>query len=261
MWFDLEWLPPRTRYSGCEWPKDCKNMKNVAPINLTVRQHGRSTNHGSAPAKADRIQAHLHLVRSMARRIHARPVATGVELDDLVAYGAKGLVEAAARFDGRDVPFAVFARRRIQGAILDGIRAHHWFGRRADRRLRIDRVGHGWVVELIDGHQVHNDTRWNGRPMVPVPIETEDAIHGRIAIELRALPPRERRLLELCYYQGKTLGQAAMEMGICRPWASRLRARALAALRAAVEKHPSLPPLQHARKRSTLRSRHTEEAT
>jgi len=232
----------------------------------SCRQHlaisdGPTPDHGNGPARDDRIRAHLGLVRSIARRIYARPVATGVDLDDLVAYGAKGLVEAAVRFDGRDVPFGVFARRRIQGAILDGIRAHHWFGRRADRRLRIDRVGHGWAVELIDGRQVHNDTRWNGRPMAPVPIEIEDAVSGRVSIELRALPSRERRLLELCYYQGNTLSQAAMEMGIGRPWASRLRARALATLRAAVDRHPSLPPPQHVRKRSMSRSRHTEGLT
>jgi DNA-directed RNA polymerase specialized sigma subunit len=40
--------------------------------------------------------------------------------------------EAAAHFDGgKGIPFVAFARHRIRGAILDGIRTQHWLGRRA----------------------------------------------------------------------------------------------------------------------------------
>ena len=61
----------------------------------------------------------------------------------------------------------------------------------------------------------------------------------RIAAQLRHLPERERHLIELCYYEGKTLNQAAAETGFRRCWASRLHARALATLRAAIENQPS----------------------
>jgi hypothetical protein len=44
----------------------------------------------------------------------------------------------------------------------------------------------------------------------------------------------ERRLVELHHYQEKTITQAAKELKIGRPRASRLHARALATLRAAV---------------------------
>jgi RNA polymerase sigma factor FliA len=189
------------------------------------------------------IKAHLGLVKSIAGDIRSQPLGRGVDLDDLVGYGARGLLEAAARFDGRGVPFVAFARRRIYGAIVDGIRTQHWFGRRADRRLRIDRVGHDWQVALGAGDQVHNDIRWNGRPMVCPPTETED-VNAQVAVALGGLPVLERRLVDLCYYQEKTLTQAAKELGIGRPWASRLHARALAALRTAVRANSflSLPP-------------------
>lgn len=184
-----------------------------------------------------------------------------MEIDDLIAYGAKGLVEAAARFDGRGVPFPAFARRRIYGAILDGIRAQHWFGRRADRSLRIDRAGDDWQVELVVAGQAHNDTRWNGRPMARLPFERDDAIEAALQEELRGLSPRVRRLVDLCYYRGKTLSQAAKEIGVGLPWASRLHARALSALRAALETWShSLPPRQaRGRKRSTGWGRHEEQ--
>ena len=193
-------------------------------------------------ARDERITAHMALVKSIARDIRGRPLGRGIELDDLVAYGAVGLVEAATRFEERGVPFSAFARPRIYGAIVDGIRAQHWFGRRADRRLRIDRVGHDWQVAVDAGHQAPNDVRRNGRPMVCPPIETGDATE-QVAAALQGLPVLERRVVELHHYQQKTISQAAKELGICRPWTSRLHARALAALRTALEgRSLPLPP-------------------
>jgi RNA polymerase sigma factor for flagellar operon FliA len=219
-------------------------MQATASTTLAVEKEARPGANPAMEVRDERIKAHLGLARSIARRIASGPVARGVALDDLVAYGSIGLVEAATRFDGRDVPFAVFARRRIEGAILDGIRAQHWFGRRADRGLRVERIGVDWDIELSETRQPRTDARWNGRTMAGIPIEAEDAVYVLVASELAGLPTRERHLVELCYYQGKSLSQAAKEMAIGRPWASRLHARALAALRAAVQTSSflSLPP-------------------
>jgi len=198
--------------------------------------------HSETRIRDERIKAHLDLVKSIAREIRARPLGRGIELDDLVAYGAIGLVEAATRFEERGVPFSAFARQRIYGAIVDGIRTQHWFGRRADRRLRIDRVGHDWQVAVGAGHHARNEVRRNGRTMVCPPTDTAD-VDERIAAALRCLPVLERRIVELHHYQQKTISQAAKELGICRPWTSRLHARALAALRAALEgRSLPLPP-------------------
>ena len=193
-------------------------------------------------ARDERITAHLDLVKSMARDIRGRPLGRGIDLDDLVGYGTVGLVEAATRFEERGVPFSAFARPRIYGAIVDGIRTQHWFGRRADRRLRIDRVGHDWQVAVDAGHRAHNDVRRNGRPMVCPPIETGD-VTEQVAAALQGLPVLERRVVELHHYQHKTISQTAKELGICRPWTSRLHARALAALRVALAgRSLPLPP-------------------
>src|SRR4029079_1647802 len=51
--------------------------------------------HSETRIRDERIKAHLDLVKSIAREIRARPLGRGIELDDLVAYGAIGLVEAA----------------------------------------------------------------------------------------------------------------------------------------------------------------------
>jgi RNA polymerase sigma factor (sigma-70 family) len=69
------------------------------------------------------------LVRTIAWRIHCR-VPCSVELDDLVAYGQIGLLEALQRFDkDRGMKFATFAWHRIRGAILDGLTKMNWFDR------------------------------------------------------------------------------------------------------------------------------------
>jgi RNA polymerase sigma factor for flagellar operon FliA len=189
----------------------------------------------------ERIKDHLHVVRSVARAIRLSSLGRGAEMEDLVAYGAKGLVEAAARFDAvKGIPFVAFARHRIRGAILDGIRTQHWLGRRAYRRLRSGpTTGDVQFVEFAEWVEASGDARWNGRRMAQLPCAEDDSLQVIVAAQLRHLPERERRLIELCYYEGKTLNQAAAEMGFRRSWASRLHARALATLRASVAKQGS----------------------
>ena len=190
------------------------------------------------------IKGHLHVVRSVARAIRLSSLGRGVEMEDLVAYGAMGLVEAAARFDGgKGIPFVAFARHRIRGAILDGIRTQHWLGRREYRRLQSgSTTGHIQFVEIAEWVEAPGDARWSGRRMAQLPCAEDDSLQVLVAAQLRHLPERERRLIELCYYEGKTLSRAAAEMGFRRSWASRLVARALVTLRAAIEKQPSYRP-------------------
>ena len=69
------------------------------------------------------IRAHTGLARSLALRLAGR-VPASVDLDDLVGAGLLGLLDAVDRFDeSRAIPFEAYARTRIQGAILDALRA------------------------------------------------------------------------------------------------------------------------------------------
>jgi RNA polymerase sigma factor for flagellar operon FliA len=66
---------------------------------------------------------HHDLVGKVARRL-LRKLPSHVELDDLIAMGMLGLLEAADRFDpGRGEKFEAFAEFRIRGAMLDGLRS------------------------------------------------------------------------------------------------------------------------------------------
>jgi RNA polymerase sigma factor for flagellar operon FliA len=72
--------------------------------------------------REDRILRLLPLVKRMAMQMRER-LPLHVELDDLVGAGVLGLVDAVRKFDSRkDVKLESYARHRIRGAILDGLR-------------------------------------------------------------------------------------------------------------------------------------------
>lgn len=90
-------------------------------------------------------------LRRLAKRLCRRSNSRHLE-DDVVQAGALGLVEASIRFDPhRSVPFGAYAKRRIEGAMLDEIRFHMPLSRRAyerdDGRIVFDGVS---TDEILD---------------------------------------------------------------------------------------------------------------
>lgn len=74
-------------------------------------------------SEGDAVEAGFVWVKAAARRL-ARKAGPAAELDELVGWGSQGLVEAARSFDPeRGVPFAAYARVRVHGAMLDGMRS------------------------------------------------------------------------------------------------------------------------------------------
>jgi len=68
------------------------------------------------------VVAHIGLVKAMAQRL-ARRLPPQVDVSDLMSIGVLGLIEAAGRYEASTgVPFDAFARRRVQGAMLDELR-------------------------------------------------------------------------------------------------------------------------------------------
>jgi RNA polymerase sigma factor FliA len=75
-----------------------------------------------ASSKEELILGNLHLVRAIAANIRVK-IPVHIETEDLIHDGICGLVDAAKRYDvARRVPFALYAKHRIRGAILDGLR-------------------------------------------------------------------------------------------------------------------------------------------
>ena len=77
----------------------------------------------STESKADLLAAMLPMVRSIAFRIR-KHLPAQVELAELTANGIVGLVDAVAKFDpSKGVKLETYARYRVRGAILDGLRS------------------------------------------------------------------------------------------------------------------------------------------
>src|SRR4029453_5658825 len=92
------------------------------------------------PVESDRntlVIAHVGLVKAMAHRL-AQRLPAQVEMNELISVGVIGLIDAADRYKpAMGVPFDAFARRRVQGAMLDALRELDW-APRSLRRMRRD---------------------------------------------------------------------------------------------------------------------------
>ena len=80
--------------------------------------------------KQDRLfNLHQNLVHSLAWRIHRRSFQK-VAIEDLIAYGQLGLIQAIRSFDASyGTKFTTYAWYRVRGAIFDGLATMAWFDR------------------------------------------------------------------------------------------------------------------------------------
>ncbi|HEY7372989.1 MAG TPA: sigma-70 family RNA polymerase sigma factor [Polyangia bacterium] len=228
----------------------------------------------AASDKDDLVRKHLALVEAVGRKVK-RTLGGTIEVDDLVAYGRKGLVEAAERFDGRaGVTFTTFAYYRIRGAMYDGIRTMGWYSRADYARYRAEERANQYlqtqadqegaartqnpgaaggarpdtaetlasVSEVLSGIATIHITSIEAASRVadesrPAPDAAVDAarLSRRAREALATLPPKERQLMELYYFGDKNLEEAGAELGLSKSWACRLHARAVDLLRRAMD--------------------------
>jgi RNA polymerase sigma factor for flagellar operon FliA len=97
-------------------------LPQSAPPSASVarRRNGGASLQGAEAGRL--VVALLPLVRGVALQLRER-LPLHVEVDDLVSTGVLGLVDAIQKFDARKrVKLERYARHRIRGAILDGLR-------------------------------------------------------------------------------------------------------------------------------------------
>jgi RNA polymerase sigma factor FliA len=89
--------------------------------------------YGDEEAREELIVRYMRVVRYIAGRM-AIHVPSSVDIDDLMGWGALGLLDAIEKFDyTQDIKFSTYASIRVRGAIIDQIRSLDW----APRSLRI----------------------------------------------------------------------------------------------------------------------------
>lgn len=195
----------------------------------------------SAAQRDDAFKLHQGLVRAIAWKIHQR-APRSVDLEDLVAYGQIGLLEAIAAFDAtRGRKFTTYAWHRIRGAMLDGLGKMTWFNRAAYERGDYERTGS--VAGAGDAPPARRPAQTE-LETVGVMSREPDAGEASLRLELTmflrdllaALPEKEALLLRGTFFEGRTLTEAARRVGISTAWASRLQTRTLADLRIALER-------------------------
>lgn len=168
------------------------------------------------------IELHLPLVRVLAQRFASR----GEQLDDLAQVGAVGLIKAVDRYDpARGSSFTAYAVPTVLGEIRRHLRD-------SARPVRVPRTASRdgalvRAVPLAEDDPVSRDA------------DAEDRLEqgeerALIQAGLRALPRRQRRIVQLHYFGNVSQRGIAAQLGLSQVHVSRLLQDSLGKLRSEI---------------------------
>jgi RNA polymerase sigma factor for flagellar operon FliA len=236
-----------------------------------------SVSHAAPPAgPLDRSSAlarfheSLHLVQPIAERVR-RILGLPVELAEVVSWGQSGLLAASQRYEpSLGVPFPAFARFRIRGAILDGVRQSANLSRRTHQRVCAHQRANAYAEsaglsetggDAEQGLRDHLagmataiatgllfDGGWDDGTCVAVdhtPSPEERCLRVEAADGVRAavnrLPSVEAHVIRRMYFEDQRLEDVARELGSSKTSMCRVHVRAIQRLTRLLEDRPSLP--------------------
>lgn len=207
------------------------------------------------------VRALLPLVRTLARRL--KRLVPNLDLDDLVGDGCVGLIRAIDSFDpSRGPQLAEYARRLVVGSMLNGIRRMDPVSERARRIVR-DAENERYALAASRGlvpSSAEMDARrpgyaralaaaYRGQPLsLDAPLPRGEALaydwsddpgricerraqHAELAALIRGLPPRQREVLLLHYFNETSLRSVSRRLAISPQRASQLHLSAIARLK------------------------------
>lgn len=216
---------------------------------------------GCPKLRDELVAQHLMLARHLASRFANR----GVPFDDLFQVASVGLVNAVDRFDPTyGSPFAAFAAPTILGEIKRHFRDRAW-DLRVPRRLQelhlelhavigrlTQELGHSpsvgelaaatrsseeEIVEAIEAGRAFNTSSIDGATSLRAELEIEYALHEDdaameqvderllVAEVIETLPPRDRLIVRLRYWERLSQSEIANRLGISQMHVSRLLSR------------------------------------
>ena len=203
------------------------------------------------------IADHQNLVTALAKRIH-RKLPRFIAFEDVLSYGQLGLTQAARTYQPVEgAEFATFAHYRISGAIYDGLARMNWNSRSQLRRQKAMSAANA-ELEARSCESGNRDTEGQARNFFDTveglatvyhfstlateenfqeQVEDESAQPEELAIgremagvlreALDTLDEDERKLIEMTYFEDKSLAEAAAEMGKSRSWGCRFHSKIL----------------------------------
>ena len=201
------------------------------------------------------IAEYMPYAASIASRVY-QSLSKVVEYDEVLSSARLGLLEASKRYNkGMGVDFKTFAYYRIKGAIYDGLRKAGWIPRTLYAKLKFEEAANDYLQFMSD----HADSRLMDTADEEI-AETVNSLASIYIISFDAqddfdvedtstpcleqsaefrqvrkymrdaindLPPTEKKLVKMYYFQNKTLEEVGRELNMSKSWTSRLHARAL----------------------------------
>lgn len=234
--------------------------------NITLLQRAEQ---GDKEAEDLLVQENMGLVWSIARRFAGR----GYELDDLSQIGAIGLIKAVKKFDlSYQVKFSTYAVPMIIGEIkrflrddgaikisrglkekaMKGYAAREKLMREYGRDVTVEEIAQETglsVEELVQAFEavtpiesidrgLYDDGEKTLSLADKLPVEShEDTSIHRVMIQeaLSKLKPREKQVIILRYFNGKTQTETAKIIGVSQVQISRVEKAALKKIRGWIE--------------------------
>lgn len=213
------------------------------------------------------VMDHMDLVKAIAGQVR-RGLAVHVEMDDLQHAGMMGLIDAASKYaQNKDVPFHVYAKHRVRGAVLDSLRQADWATRQARRNYkRVEAVTRDlsaklqrvptqqeiaeamgldpqrWQSMMAEYRSLSQSARQNNsdtedRPAKEIPTSSDASpesmfarseIRQRISSALSSLPDRYRQVVSLYYEGDLTMKEIGTRLGVKESRVSQIHKTALA---------------------------------
>lgn len=208
-----------------------------------------------------RVREAMELLDAVARAV-GRQIGSRFELDDLKGYGHEAITDVVAKFDAsRGVSFRSFARLRLRGAIIDGLRRESGLPRGIAARLRAMEAADLYVegkaeentqkpanAEVAD-QRVNSFLKGLATAYASGLVAREGDDAGGVAEDREAVDPEtatarkqmrtlidraledlgdpEGTILRRHYFMDEDLQDAAAHLGLSKSWGSRLHARAM----------------------------------
>ncbi len=234
--------------------------------NKVMRELFVKMQNGDRSAREEIISGNLRLVLSVIQRFTGR----GENLDDLFQVGCIGLMKATDNFDlGQNVRFSTYAVPMIIGEIRRYLRDNNalrvsrslrdiaYKALQAKEKLMANQDREPTMAEIAKELDLPQETVVYAMDAIQDPISLYEPIyhdggdpllvmdqigdeknndslwleHVAISEAMKKITPREKKIIDLRFFQGRTQMEVASEIGISQAQVSRLEKTALQNLR------------------------------
>lgn len=211
------------------------------------------------PQQKKLVEDHIGWVKMHACRIaKTSNLPACVSIDDLLSYGCLGLMEAAQRFDpSRGTLFTTFARRRVRGSMLDGLRKADWLPRNMRQEVKgSDRLA---VRHISLSMPILENGRERGFVSDLLEAPGSDSSHSiaeraeMVDLAMRKVHGKHRVIIQKYFFEHKTMAEIGEELGLSESRISQKMKEVLEMIREALGVKSAGGTLNHTNRRGSLK--------